>query len=145
VKRTRQPSAPLPAQATIATAATGDPPPKPAARPAARPEVEGSARGAGDAPPRPSGLPKASGTLPAFQIQIGAFSSQGQAERRLASVRQLAGALLAKRAGLTTEVRRGRKVLYRARYAGFDGQAAAAGVCDALKRLKVECQVVGPE
>jgi D-alanyl-D-alanine carboxypeptidase len=78
----------------------------------------------------------------AFQIQIGAYQSQAEAERQLASVRQRAGALLGSRPPVTSEVRQGGKVFYRARYAGFDAQAAASDACGQLKRLSIDCMVM---
>jgi hypothetical protein len=42
-------------------------------------------------------------------------------------------------------VRLGEKVFYRARYAGFDAKAAAALLCDELKRLSVDCLVMRAE
>lgn len=91
------------------------------------------------APPR---LAPAGG---AFQIQIGAFRSQSEAERHLASIRQRAGTLLSKRSGVTSVFKAGEKVVYRARYAGFEAQTTAAGVCTELKRLSIDCMVMKAE
>jgi D-alanyl-D-alanine carboxypeptidase len=98
-------------------------------------------------PPSALGAPPP-GTTPtggAFQIQIGAFQSQTEAERQLAMIRERAGALLLNRAAVTTPLRQGDKTLYRARYAGFEAQATAAGVCSALKRLSIDCLVMAAE
>ena len=81
----------------------------------------------------------------AFHIQIGSFQSQTEAERQLASIRQRAGTLLSNRSGITSEFKQGDKVFYRARYAGFDAQTTAAGVCSELKRLSVDCLVMKAE
>ncbi len=81
----------------------------------------------------------------AFHVQIGAFKTLEEAERRLASVRELAGSVLADHAALTAQVRRGQTVLYRARYGGFGAKAPAAVACDALKRLSVDCVVMKAE
>lgn len=94
----------------------------------------------GSAPARPA-APAAG----AFHIQIGAFQSQTEAERQLASIRQRAGALLSDRSAVTSAVKQGDKVYYRARYAGFDAQTTAAGACAALKRLSVDCLVMKAE
>jgi D-alanyl-D-alanine carboxypeptidase len=80
----------------------------------------------------------------AFHIQIGAYHSQADAERRLASARDLAPGLLAKHAPLTTQVRQGDKLYFRARYAGFEAPAAA-NACSELKRLKIDCLVMKAE
>ena len=81
----------------------------------------------------------------AFQIQIGAFQSQAEAQRQLASIRERSGVLLGNRSPVTSEVRQNGKVLYRARYAGFEAQSAAAGACIELKRLSVDCLVMRAE
>lgn len=91
------------------------------------------------APPRPA---PAGG---AFQIQVGAFQSQSEAERHLASIRQRAGTLLSNRSGVTSAFKAGEKVVYRARYAGFEAQTTAAGVCTELKRLSIDCLVMKAE
>jgi D-alanyl-D-alanine carboxypeptidase len=95
--------------------------------------------------PRPPAQGQASAAVAGgFQIQIGAFQSAAEAERRLASVRDLAPSVLRSRAPVTLQVKLGDKVLHRARFAGFDAQAAA-GACTELKRLKVDCLVLKAE
>ncbi len=79
-----------------------------------------------------------------FQVQIGAFQSVAEAERQLAAVRQRAGYVLSRYPGVTQQVHQGAKVLYRARYAGFDAQSAASS-CNELKRLKIDCLVMKAE
>ncbi len=49
------------------------------------------------------------------------------------------------RSAVTSAVKQGDKVFYRARYAGFDAQATAAGVCTELKRLSIDCLVMKAE
>jgi D-alanyl-D-alanine carboxypeptidase len=106
-------------------------------RPAHGPGTPASATtSSAGSPPAPAGP---------FQIQVGAFQSAADAERHLASVRQRAGGLLGDKAALTSAFRRGDKVFYRARYAGFEAQAAAAGVCAELKRLSINCLVMRAE
>jgi D-alanyl-D-alanine carboxypeptidase len=107
----------------------------------ARPEPTEPPPSALGAPPPPS----TASTGGAFQIQIGAFQSQTEAERQLAMIRERAGPLLLNRAAVTTQLRQGDKTLYRARYAGFEAQATAAGVCSALKRLSISCLVMTAE
>jgi D-alanyl-D-alanine carboxypeptidase len=81
----------------------------------------------------------------AFQIQVGAYQSQDEAERRLASVREMATGLLGGRVPVTAVVKQGEKTFYRARYGGFEEQSTAAGVCGELKRLKIDCLVMKAE
>jgi D-alanyl-D-alanine carboxypeptidase len=92
--------------------------------------------------PAPASPPSTGG---AFHIQIGAFQSQTEAERQLAAIRERVGALLVNRSAVTTPLRQGEKTLYRARYAGFEAQAAAASVCSELKRLNISCLVMAAE
>jgi len=77
----------------------------------------------------------------AFHIQIGAYQSLAEAEKQLASARELAPGLLANRSPVTTQVKQGDKLFYRARYAGFEAKAAASA-CIELKRLKIDCLVM---
>jgi D-alanyl-D-alanine carboxypeptidase len=81
----------------------------------------------------------------AFQIQVGAYQTQDEAERQLAWVRQRAGSVLGARAPHLSQVKRGEKVYFRARYVGFDSRPAADGVCGALKRLDIDCLVMRAE
>jgi D-alanyl-D-alanine carboxypeptidase len=105
------------------------------------------------APPAPAAAPAASekmvlapASVPAgpFQIQIGAFNTQGEAERQLAWVSRHAAAVLGRHAPQTSRLKRGDKVLFRARYIGFEAQAAAHA-CTELKRLEIDCLVTRAE
>jgi D-alanyl-D-alanine carboxypeptidase len=123
----------------------------PVAPPAADSIAALLARSAPDqAPPQPlttASAPARPAAAPAggFHIQIGAFQSETEAERQLASIRQRAGSLLSDRSAVTSAFRQGDKVYYRARYAGFEAQTTAAGVCTALKRLSIDCLVMKAE
>jgi D-alanyl-D-alanine carboxypeptidase len=79
-----------------------------------------------------------------FAVQIGAFQSVAEAERQLALVRERVPGVLDRREAITQRVLQGQKVLYRARYAGFDGEAAA-GACSELKRAHIDCLVLRAE
>jgi cell division protein FtsN len=80
-----------------------------------------------------------------FQVQVGAYPTQNEAERQLAWVRQRAGSVLGGRSAHMSQVKRGDKVFFRARYVGFEAHAAAAGVCTELKRLEIDCLVMRAE
>ena len=134
-------------------AQTGPGPASPAQQPASIEAVlERTERAPAEAPAPPPAAtqvepaqaprPAAAG---AFHIQIGAYQSQSEAERQLASVRQRATTVLGNRAAVTTQVKQGDKTFYRARYGGFQEQAAAAGACGELKRLKIDCLVMKAE
>jgi D-alanyl-D-alanine carboxypeptidase len=96
---------------------------------------------------QPANRPQRMAAQPAsgYQIQIGAFQSVSEAERQLATVSARAAGLLGSAAPVTQQVKQGDKVLYRARYAGFEAQPAAVNICSELKRLKIECLVVKAE
>ena len=116
IERTNAPAAPPPAEPAAAPAPVALPAPKQAGAPAGP-----------------------------FQVQIGAFQTQGEAERQLATVRQRAGSVLGAHAAHMSQVKRGDKVFFRARYVGFSAQDAAAGVCSELKRLDIDCLVMKAE
>jgi D-alanyl-D-alanine carboxypeptidase len=157
VVRVRPVLAPAP-EAPPAPADTVDP--APATAPAEQPPnsieeiIERSEAPAAPEPARPAAAP-APVALPApkqagaptgpFQVQIGAYQTQGEAERQLATVRQRAGSVLGAHAAHMSQVKRGDKVFFRARYVGFGAHDAAAGVCSALKRLDIDCLVMRAE
>lgn len=72
-----------------------------------------------------------------FEIQIGAFATAAEADKQLSQVRAQSPVL----AGYTPKrhsVKLGDKMLYRARFSGFD-QASAQAVCAELIREKINC------
>jgi D-alanyl-D-alanine carboxypeptidase len=80
-----------------------------------------------------------------FQVQVGAYETEREAERQLAWVRQRAGPVLGAHAAHMSQVKRGDRTYFRARYVGFDGRSAADGVCSALRRLEIDCLVMRAE
>lgn len=92
---------------------------------------------------RPAGLGASAASGP-FQVQIGAFSSQTEAQRQLSAVSGRVGALLAGHAPLTVPFAKANLQFYRARFTGFDeGKAQVA--CQSLKQQKIECVVMRAE
>jgi D-alanyl-D-alanine carboxypeptidase len=81
----------------------------------------------------------------AFHIQIGAFQTKAEAERQLASVRERAGTVLGAYAAYMSQIKRGEKTFFRARYVGFDAHDAAASVCSELKQMEIDCLVMKAE
>jgi D-alanyl-D-alanine carboxypeptidase len=76
----------------------------------------------------------------AMQIQVGAYSTQAEAERSLAAIRDKAKDLLADRPGAAIAASSNGRAVFRARYGGFD--AASAGmVCTELRRRQIDCLV----
>ncbi len=80
-----------------------------------------------------------------FQVQVGAYHTQDEAERQLAWVRQRAGSVIGERTSRLTQVKLGEKVFFRARYGDFDGRSAADHTCTELKRLDIDCLVARAE
>jgi cell division septation protein DedD len=74
-------------------------------------------------------------------IQIGAFDMEAEAKQHLSEARLSASTALAAADPFTEPVQRGDKVLYRARFAGFDKETAEIA-CKQLKRDHFECMVL---
>jgi D-alanyl-D-alanine carboxypeptidase len=75
-----------------------------------------------------------------FVVQVGAYSSQAEALRRLHAMQSRANDLLGGRSPVSQPVQHGGKQLYRARFSGFDQQSAAS-TCQELKRRQIDCHV----
>ncbi len=88
--------------------------------------------------PRPESKQQASGD---YLIQIGAFPEEGEAKGRLAAARSKASDVLGRADPFTEKVEKGDKTLYRARFAGFD-RDAAEHACKALRRGEIPCMVL---
>jgi D-alanyl-D-alanine carboxypeptidase len=71
-------------------------------------------------------------------IQVGALESESQARARLNAARDHASKLLNHADPFTETVSKGRKTLYRARFAGLD-QSSAEAACRTLKRSDIGC------
>jgi hypothetical protein len=156
-RKTRQPAVAVGAAGArgkgAAVAIAAAPPPQLAKRASPEPDFE-MARvrpvRAGLAPPAAvaddeDAAAPASAPAGAFHVQIGAFLTKGDAERQLTLVRERAGAVIGAHAPYMSRVKRGDRVLFRARYVGFSAQAAAASVCSELKRLEIDCLVMRAE
>ncbi len=114
--------APLPWDGASQASAPPSGPTVVAARPALRPTMTAPAADGG------------------FQIQIGAFRTASEAEKALVLALERAGGLLGAAAPLTAPVNSGSRQLYRARFGGFD-QQAAANTCTELRRRQIDCFV----
>ena len=87
--------------------------------------------------PRQESKQHASGYL----IQVGAFPEESEAKGRLAAARSKALDVLGRADPFTEKVEKGDKTLYRARFAGFD-RDAAEHACKALRRGEIPCMVL---
>jgi D-alanyl-D-alanine carboxypeptidase len=74
-------------------------------------------------------------------IQIGAFDGEAEAKQHLSEAQFNASTALAAADPFTERVQRGDKVLYRARFAGFDKETADIA-CKQLKRGHFECMAL---
>ena len=89
----------------------------------------------------PPAAPSArSGAKGSFEIQIGAFGDEAEAERRMSAARQRAGGMLDGYRPVSIPVQSGGNKFYRARFRGFDATAANE-TCLRLKNLKIDCFV----
>jgi cell division septation protein DedD len=80
----------------------------------------------------------------AFQVQVGAFTSEAEAQNRLGMVQQRASDLLDGHMPFTTSFMRDDEEWYRARFAGFSREGAQAA-CAALKKMSLDCAVMKAE
>jgi D-alanyl-D-alanine carboxypeptidase len=77
----------------------------------------------------------------AWLIQIGAFDSEAEARQHLSEAQRQASTVLAAADPFTEGVQRGDKLLYRARFTGFDKESAEIA-CKELKRGHFECMAL---
>jgi D-alanyl-D-alanine carboxypeptidase len=73
-----------------------------------------------------------------YLIQVGAFDDEGEAKSRLSLARSTAKDALDQADPFTEKVAKGGKVMYRARFAGFDRKQAEAA-CKSLRRGEIPC------
>jgi cell division protein FtsN len=77
----------------------------------------------------------------AYNVQVGAFTSQAEAENRLGMVQQRALDVLKGHLPFTASFMKGDQEWYRARFAGFS-QDDAEAACAALKKLSLDCAIM---
>lgn len=79
-----------------------------------------------------------------FVVQIGAYSSIDEAQQALTAAQGKAGSMLQGHASVTAPFQKDGRILFRARFTGFE-QARASQACSALKRRSVNCFVASVE
>jgi D-alanyl-D-alanine carboxypeptidase len=79
-----------------------------------------------------------------WKIQIGAFPDKSQAEAKLTALRGQSLAVLEGKQPYTMVLQQGAKILYRARFAGFD-EASARQACASIKKRGGSCMEVSPQ
>lgn len=98
-----------------------------------------AARLAGNAPPMPQHFSGPASAKSGYEIQIGAFATAAEAEARMAAV-QRQSAVVNGHTAMALPVQDGARMMYRARFAGFDGPRATSA-CIELRRSGVDCFV----
>lgn len=91
--------------------------------------------------PRPGNGARYAGT---YHVQVGAFTSQSDAQNRLGMVQQRAPKLLDGHMPFTATFSKNDTEWYRARFAGFS-KTDARSTCEALKRKRLECIAMAAE
>ena len=79
-----------------------------------------------------------------WNIQIGAFPNKGDAQAKLTALRGGQVQELVDKPAFTVAIKSGSKVLYRARFAGFD-EASAKQTCAQIAKLGDKCVTVSPQ
>lgn len=92
-------------------------------------------------PAYPTSEPAQAHSQGGWQIQIGAFDDEDQARQHLSEVQFKLHTLFAMADPFTERVQKGDKALYRARFAGFDKEAAE-NACRELKHDDFQCMVL---
>ena len=114
------------------------PPPPPARKPSVAAMLPAAVAAARNAIVSPAAAADRPAIRSGWAIQIGAFEDEGEARQRLAAAKAKAAAVLRKADAYTERTVKGSKTFYRARFAGFDRDAATAA-CKALKRSEIVC------
>jgi D-alanyl-D-alanine carboxypeptidase len=79
-----------------------------------------------------------------YHVQVGAYTSESDAQSRLGMVQQRASKLLHGHLPFTATFTKGDTEWYRARFAGFSKNDAQA-TCAALKRMSLDCIAMSAE
>ncbi len=76
-----------------------------------------------------------------YEIQIGAYASSAEAERKMASAKERAPGLLDGHEPVALPVQKSDRQVFRARFTGFS-EATATNACLELRRLAIDCFVM---
>jgi D-alanyl-D-alanine carboxypeptidase len=131
------------APSQAASPAEGDNDPAPVAAPAPAPgaQTPNPILAALTSPAAPAAKPATARIEGAYNVQVGAFTSQAEAENRLGMVQQRALDVLKGHLPFTASFMKGDQEWYRARFAGFS-QDDAEAACAALKKLSLDCAIM---
>jgi D-alanyl-D-alanine carboxypeptidase len=93
------------------------------------------------AEPTPTGPTKSAEALGPYHVQVGAFTSQAEAESRLGEVQGRASSVVDGHLPIAVIFQKDDTQWYRARFAGFS-QDSAKSTCAQLKRMSFDCVVM---
>lgn len=79
-----------------------------------------------------------------YQIQVGAYATESDAQRQIASVRSQTGAVLAPHPAIVVVSQSNGRPVFRARLTGFD-VTTGGNVCNELRRRQIDCMVAKAE
>jgi D-alanyl-D-alanine carboxypeptidase len=78
-----------------------------------------------------------------WNIQLGAYPDKAAAQAKLTSIRGATVASLEGKPAFTIAIKKGSKLIYRARFGGFD-EASAKQACASIHKLGSDCVLVSP-
>ena len=133
-------NAPSSLQAQALNIDRGTPPVATDARPPALLSASAGAAPSGLRLKAPSAAPRPAAGGGLVALQIGAYASEGEAQRQLGIAREKAATALTAATPATQVVQTGGRNLYRARFIGLDPQIAASA-CIELRRAQIDCLV----
>ncbi|HEX5507429.1 MAG TPA: serine hydrolase [Pseudolabrys sp.] len=117
-----------------------DPPPLPSTRPGVLGTLSVKvASAANDS--EPDSTTVAAKSHSGWMIQVGAFDDESDAKQRLGAVKLKIEGLLAHAEPFTERIEKGRKTLFRARFAGLDKRQAESA-CKHLRRSDIPCMLL---
>jgi len=135
---------PISNRASITTVATLPHEPPPLPPPSAKPGVLGTMTvkvASASAENEPASTTVAAKSHGGWMIQVGAFDEESEAKGRLDDVQHKVESVLAHAKPFTERVAKGRKTLFRARFAGLEKDQAESA-CKHLKRSDIPCMLL---
>ena len=79
-----------------------------------------------------------------YQIQVGAYATEAEAQRQIASVRAQTGTILAAHQAVVVSAQNNGRAVFRARLTGFD-VTTGGNLCNELRRRQIDCMVAKAE
>ena len=79
-----------------------------------------------------------------YQIQVGAYATEADAQRQIANVRNQTGSILAAHQAVVISGQNNGRTVFRARLTGFD-VSTGGNICNELRRRQIDCMVAKAE